>query len=73
MLVAKTHLSTTADPKALGAPGGWVLPIREVRLAAGAGYVYALAGTMQTMPGLGANPAATHMDLAPDGRVVGLF
>ncbi|WP_300081143.1 formate--tetrahydrofolate ligase [Propioniciclava sp.] len=73
VLVAKTHLSTTADPKALGAPGGWVLPIREVRLAAGAGYVYALAGTMQTMPGLGANPAATHMDLAPDGRVVGLF
>ena len=50
-----------------------MLPIREVRLAAGAGYVYALAGTMQTMPGLGANPAATHMDLAPDGRVVGLF
>lgn len=73
VLVAKTHLSTTADPKRLGAPGGWTLPIRELRIAAGAGYVYALAGTMQTMPGLGANPAATHMDLGPDGRITGLF
>lgn len=73
VLVAKTHLSTTADPKVLGAPDGWALPIREVRLAAGAGYVYALAGTMQTMPGLGAEPTATRMDLGPDGRIVGLF
>lgn len=73
VLVAKTHLSTTADPKRQGAPGGWSLPIRELRLAAGAGYVYALAGAMQTMPGLGASPAATRMDVTPDGRIVGLF
>lgn len=73
VLVAKTHLSTTATPTDRGAPTGWTLPIREVRLAAGAGYVYALAGQMQTMPGLGSHPAAERMDLAPDGRIVGLF
>lgn len=73
VLVAKTHLSTTATPADRGAPTGWVLPIREVRLAAGAGYVYALAGQMQTMPGLGAHPAAERMDLTDEGRIVGLF
>lgn len=73
ILVAKTHLSTTATPSDRGAPKGWTLPIREVRLAAGAGYVYALSGQMQTMPGLGSRPAAERMDLASDGRIVGLF
>lgn len=73
VLVAKTHLSTTADPTQRGAPTGWVLPIREVRLAAGAGYVYVLTGEMQTMPGLGGHPAAEGMDLAPDGRIIGLL
>lgn len=73
VLVAKTHLSTTATPTDRGAPKGWMLPIREVRLAAGAGYVYVLSGQMQTMPGLGSHPAAERMDLAPDGRIVGLF
>lgn len=73
VLIAKTHLSTTADPADRGAPTGWTLPIREVRLAAGAGYVYALAGAMQTMPGLGTHPAAEKMDITPDGRIVGLF
>jgi len=73
VLVAKTHLSTTVDPGVRGGPHGWVLPIREVRLAAGAGYVYALSGEMTTMPGLGTHPAAERMDLAPDGRIVGLL
>lgn len=73
VLVAKTHLSTTADPAQRGAPTGWVLPVREVRLAAGAGYVYALTGEVQTMPGLGAHPSAEHMELTPDGRIVGLL
>ena len=73
VLVAKTHLSTTATPTDRGAPTGWTLPIREVRLAAGAGYVYALSGQMQTMPGLGSHPAAERMDLDADGRIVGLF
>ncbi|WP_454226093.1 formate--tetrahydrofolate ligase [Propioniciclava flava] len=74
VLVAKTHLLTTATPADRGAPTGWVLPIREVRLsAAGAGDVYALACEMQTMPGLGAHPAAERMDLTDEGRIVGLF
>ena len=72
VLVAKSHLSTTADPTLRGAPSGWVLPVREVRLAAGAGYVYALTGEITTMPGLGAHPAAESIDLGADGRIVGL-
>ena len=64
---------TTPSFSATSAPTGWVLPIREVRLAAGAGYVYVLSGQMQTMPGLGSHPAAERMDLAEDGRIMGLF
>ncbi|MGC4105745.1 MAG: formate--tetrahydrofolate ligase [Thermomicrobiales bacterium] len=73
ILIAKTHLSVSHDPKLKGAPTGWTLPIREVRLAAGAGYVYAIAGDMRTMPGLGSSPAAERIDLDTDGRVLGLF
>lgn len=73
VLIAKTHLSISHDPKLKGAPKGWTLPIREVRLAAGAGYVYAIAGDMRTMPGLGSSPAAERIDIDADGRVVGLF
>ena len=73
ILIAKTHLSISHDPKLKGAPTGWTLPIREVRLAAGAGYVYAIAGDMRTMPGLGSSPAAERIDLDAEGRVVGLF
>jgi formate--tetrahydrofolate ligase len=72
VLIAKTHLSISHDPRLKGAPSGWTLPIREVRLAAGAGYVYALAGDMRTMPGLGASPAAERIDL-DDDTIVGLF
>lgn len=73
MVIAKTHLSISSDPKLKGAPTGWTLPVREVRLAAGAGYVYAIAGDMRTMPGLGASPAAERIDVGPDGKIVGLF
>jgi formate--tetrahydrofolate ligase len=73
VLIAKTHLSISHDPKLKGAPKGWTLPIREVRLAAGAGYVYAIAGDMRTMPGLGSSPAAERIDLDEDGKIVGLF
>jgi formate--tetrahydrofolate ligase len=73
IVIAKTHLSISHDPKLRGAPTGWKLPIREVRLAAGAGYVYAIAGSMRTMPGLGASPAAERIGLNEDGQVVGLF
>lgn len=73
VVIAKTHLSVSSDPKLKGAPTGWTLPVREVRLAAGAGYVYAIAGDMQTMPGLGGSPAAERIDVDETGRVVGLF
>lgn len=74
VLVAKTHLSTTADPRdrADVQHRDWLLPIREVRLAAGAGYVYALTGEITTMPGLGRHPAAERMDVTEGGEIVGL-
>jgi formate--tetrahydrofolate ligase len=70
--VAKTHLSISSDPKLLGAPTGWTLPVREVRASVGAGFVYPVCGDMRTMPGLGSSPAATRIDLGPDGETVGL-
>jgi len=70
--IAKTHLSISSDARLPGAPAGWRLPVREVRAAVGAGYVYAICGDMQTMPGLGAHPALETIDLDADGNVVGL-
>ncbi|WP_240455517.1 formate--tetrahydrofolate ligase [Halomonas faecis] len=71
--IAKSHLSLSADPTLLGAPTGWLLPVREVRLSAGAGFVYALCGDIRTMPGLSAEPAASRIDIDDDGEIVGLF
>ena len=71
--MAKTHLSISSDPTLKGAPTGWSLPVREVRAAVGAGYVYPICGDMQTMPGLGSSPAATRIDIDEDGNTVGLF
>ena len=73
VVIAKTHLSISSDPKLRGAPTGWRLPVREVRLAAGAGYVYAICGDMRTMPGLPSHPNAERIDLDAEGNVVGLF
>lgn len=73
VVIAKTHLSISADPKLRGAPTGWRLPVREVRAAAGAGYVYAICGDMRTMPGLGKQPAALNIDIDENGEVTGLF
>ena len=70
--MAKTHLSLTHDPKQLGAPSGFTLPIRDVRASVGAGFLYPLCGEMRTMPGLGRHPAYETVDLV-DGKVVGLF
>ncbi|OLF06149.1 formate--tetrahydrofolate ligase [Actinophytocola xinjiangensis] len=70
--VAKTHLSISSDPKLLGAPTGWTLPVREVRASVGAGFVYPICGDMRTMPGLGSSPAATRIDFDDDGEIVGL-
>ncbi len=71
--MAKTHLSLSHDPALKGAPSGYDFPIREVRASIGAGFIYPIAGTMMTMPGLGAHPAAEHIDIDADGNTVGLF
>jgi formate--tetrahydrofolate ligase len=71
--IAKTQYSFAADPTALGAPEGHVLPVREVRLSAGAGFVVAICGEVMTMPGLPRVPAAESIRLDAEGRVEGLF
>ncbi|MGB4592426.1 MAG: formate--tetrahydrofolate ligase [Coriobacteriia bacterium] len=71
--MAKTHLSLSHDPALTGCPSGWRLPVRDVRLAAGAGFLYALCGDIMTMPGLPSRPAGENIDIDADGNVVGLF
>jgi len=71
--MAKTHLSLSHDPKLMGRPEGFTVPVREVRLSAGAGFLYALCGTMSTMPGLPSTPAGANVDIDAQGRIVGLF
>ena len=71
--MAKTQMSFSTDPTALGAPSGHVVHIREVRLANGAGFIIAIAGNMMTMPGLPKIPAAENIDIDDDGNITGLF
>jgi formate--tetrahydrofolate ligase len=71
--MAKTPLSLSSNPALKGAPTGWTLPVREVRASVGAGYVYPICGEIRTMPGLGKDPAAAHIDLDANGDTVGLF
>lgn len=71
--MAKTHLSLTDDPQIKGAPRGWTLHVRDLRLSAGAGFLYALCGDIMTMPGLPARPAGENIDIESDGTVRGLF
>jgi formate--tetrahydrofolate ligase len=70
--IAKTHLSISSDPTLTGAPTGWRLPVREARANVGAGFVYLISGEMRTMPGLGTNAAAIHIDIDANGEIVGL-
>ena len=70
--MAKTPYSFSADDSLLAAPEGFVLPVNEVRLSAGAGFVVALCGSVNTMPGLPRTPAAAHITLGLDGRIEGL-
>jgi len=70
--VVRTHLSFTDDPAVRGAPHGWRLKVREVHVAAGAGFLVALTGKTLLMPGLPKEPLAERMDLDEQGRVVGL-
>jgi formate--tetrahydrofolate ligase len=71
--IAKTQYSFTADPTKLGAPVDHVLPVREVRLSAGAGFIVAVCGDIMTMPGLPRRPAAETIGLDGEGRIEGLF
>lgn len=71
--IAKTQMSFSDDPMLKGAPRGWTLTVREIKVSAGAGFVVALTGTMMTMPGLPKEPAAERMDILENGTIVGLF
>ena len=71
--MAKTQYSFSADPGLLGAPEGHSLPIREVRLCAGAGFIVVVCGDIMTMPGLPRAPAAEMIDISDQGQVTGLF
>jgi formate--tetrahydrofolate ligase len=71
--MAKTHLSLSHDPTLLNRPTGFRLPVRSVVPAAGAGFVVALCGDMQRMPGLGRTPAFQNVDIDENGLTVGLF
>ncbi len=71
--IAKTQYGFSTDPAALGAPTGHVIPVREVRLSAGAGFVVAICGEIMTMPGLPQVPAAERIHINPEGRIEGLF
>ncbi|CAN5238554.1 formate--tetrahydrofolate ligase [soil metagenome] len=70
--MAKTPYSFTADEMVFGAPQGFILPISEVRLSAGAGFVVALCGAVNTMPGLPRMPAAEHIGVDSAGHITGL-
>jgi formate--tetrahydrofolate ligase len=70
--IAKTQYSFSTDPTLRGAPEGHVLDVREVRLAAGAGFVVVICGEVMTMPGLPRVPAAERIDLDEQGRIIGL-
>ncbi|HVB65883.1 MAG TPA: formate--tetrahydrofolate ligase, partial [Nitrolancea sp.] len=71
--MAKTHLSLSANPALLARPEGFEVTVRDVRVSAGAGFVYALLGEMRTMPGLGSRPGGANVDIDDDGNILGLF
>ena len=71
--VAKTQYSFSDDQAKLGAPRGFRITVRNLKVSAGAGFIVALTGDIMTMPGLPKVPAAEKIDVTPDGRIVGLF
>ena len=66
-------LQPTQDPALEGAPSGFSLPVKEIRVPAGAGVLYELCGDIRTMPGLPTHPAGEKVDIDKDGKIVGLF
>ena len=71
--IAKTQYSFSDNAKLLAAPTGFTMEVREVRLAAGAGFVVVICGNIMTMPGLPKKPAAVNIDVDADGKISGLF
>ncbi len=71
--IAKTQYSFSDDPTKLGAPEGFTVTVKQVKVSAGAGFVVVLTGDIMTMPGLPRVPAAEKIDVTDDGRIVGLF
>jgi formyltetrahydrofolate synthetase len=75
LCMAKTQYSLSHDPLLKNIPPeGYIFPVQDLRVSAGAGFVYPLAGDIRTMPGLGSRPAFMGMDLDPEtGKITGLF
>ena len=71
--MAKTQYSFSDDPKKLGAPTGFKITIRNLKVSSGAGFIVALTGEIMTMPGLPKVPAAEKIDIDKDGKITGLF
>ena len=71
--IAKTQYSFSDNAKLTGAPTGFIMNVREVRLSAGAGFVVVICGSIMTMPGLPKHPAAMDIDVDAEGRITGLF
>ena len=71
--MAKTQYSFSDDPKLLGAPEGFTVTVRNLKVSAGAGFIVALTGDIMTMPGLPKVPAAENIDVTEDGKILGLF
>jgi formate--tetrahydrofolate ligase len=71
--MAKTQYSLSHDPNLTGRPSGFTVPIRDIRLSAGAGFITPLVGEMRTMPGLPSRPGGEKIDIDADGNIVGLF
>jgi formate--tetrahydrofolate ligase len=71
--MAKTQYSFTDDPTVRGAPQGWTLTVRNIKISAGAGFIVALTGEIMTMPGLAKEPSAQKIDVDNTGKISGLF
>jgi formate--tetrahydrofolate ligase len=70
--MAKTQYSFSDNASLLGAPTGFKITVREVRVSAGAGFIVAITGEIMTMPGLPKVPAANGMDITEEGEIIGL-
>ena len=71
--IAKTQKSLSDNPKLLGRPSGFTITVREIEIAAGAGFLVPITGDMMRMPGLPSVPSAEAIDISDDGEISGLF